>query len=130
MKIKLISKKCRVFLFFTLFVALSSFSLRAQQVKLNLKDVPLSVALKEITNQTGYNFVYSDRIINPEKPISFVYEADVEPIDNLLKKLFADIGIQYQVSGKQVALSESVEAKTTIRRPCAAALSARSFPAS
>ena len=114
MKIKLITMTVRKIQFIVLMIALSSFSLKAQQVKLNFTDVPLSTVLKEVTKQTGYNFVYSDQIIDSNKLISFVYEANIEPIDNLLKKLFANIGISYKVTGKQVALSESTEVKTTV----------------
>ena len=94
-------------------MAVGAYSLEAQQVKFNFKDVPLSVVLKEVTAQTGYNFVYSEEIIDLDKRISFVYEANVEPIDLLLKELFTDAGIIYKVNGKQVALSKSEETPAT-----------------
>lgn len=113
MKINLSTKNFRAILLFALLLVWSAFSLKAQPLQFNFKDVPLSTVLKEITQKTGYNFVYSDEIIHSSKPVTFVFEAlSVEPIDNLLKKLFADIGIQYRVNGKQVALSEAVKTST------------------
>ena len=80
------------------FVALCfSANLFAQQVNINFENTPIKTILKEITTQTGYNFVYSDALKSLDKQISVSYSSTNQPIDNLLKKIFEGTDIIYSI---------------------------------
>jgi len=91
--------------FFILLFLLSGICLEAQEIKVNFKDAPLKTILKEITQQSGYNFVYRDALLDNEKNVSVTHQGKVENINQLLDKLFAGTNITYSVKGNQVALS-------------------------
>lgn len=77
----------------------------SQNVNLKLNQESLQSALIKISNSTGYNFVYSPETVNSVKSVTFSYKGAVEPISNILDKLFSGLGISYKVEGKQIALS-------------------------
>lgn len=88
-----------------LFLFIGSVSMHAQQLKLRFTDVPLTNILEEITNQTGYRFVYSDalKVINEKK--SFSIDANHQSLKEVLNKLFDGKGISYTIEGKQIVLA-------------------------
>jgi len=94
----------RLMLLFILFLFASS-ELSAQKIELNFKDTPLMTVLKEITRQTGYDFVYSNALKAVDKKIDFVYTSNNAPITNLFNKLFAGRNISYKINNKQVILA-------------------------
>ncbi len=96
----------RILVMILLIVLSTSVKLDAQQVKLKFTDTPLSTILKEITKQTGYNFVYSEPIVSRESKVSFNYEEEILSITPLLSQLFQNLPISFNISGKQVALAE------------------------
>ncbi len=105
MKVEFLAKHFRTTLCFIALFVLCSATVSAQQVKLNFEKTPLKSVLKEITKQTGYNFVYSDELINTEKLITLNISTSIEPIEILLKKVFEGISVSFQIKGKQIAIS-------------------------
>ena len=73
-------------------VSASSFG---QRITLNAKNVPLEKVLKDIRMQSGYDFLFSEALINSSKPISIaVKNASIEEV---LEKCFDDQPIVYKV---------------------------------
>ncbi|MBE9598562.1 SusC/RagA family TonB-linked outer membrane protein [Pedobacter sp. MC2016-24] len=80
-------------------VSASSFG---QRITLNAKNVPLEKVLKDIRMQSGYDFLFSEALINSSKPISIaVKNASIEEV---LEKCFDDQPIVYKVENKTVLL--------------------------
>ncbi len=75
-----------------------------QRVNLSFTDTPIRSILREITNQTGYNFVYSDALTEVDKRISINYNDPGTSIENVLDRIFAGTEIRYSISARQVAL--------------------------
>jgi TonB-linked SusC/RagA family outer membrane protein len=101
-----------------LFVCCSSVEAIAQHVKLKFTDAPLVTILKEITNQSGYNFVYPEPIVSKETKISFTYEEDKLSIEALLSKLFEERPISFSIKGRQIALtSKEINPKQLKTKP-------------
>ncbi|MCI1719688.1 MAG: TonB-dependent receptor [Bacteroidales bacterium] len=82
----------------------TAFPLHAQRVDIHENGTTIKEVLKEITKQTGYNFIYSDLLTELNKKIDFSYRSDNEPIDKILNKLFDGTGILYSVKEKQIVL--------------------------
>ncbi|MEG0519132.1 MAG: SusC/RagA family TonB-linked outer membrane protein [Bacteroidales bacterium] len=100
MKFKLFKRLVPLFLFcFGI-----SLNLGAQNISINYKDTPIKTILKDVTHQSGYTFVYSDALKEIGKVISITYSQKGEGIEPLLKKIFAETGITWNIKGKQVAL--------------------------
>ncbi len=94
----------RMLLLFVLFFCLS-LKLPAQEVKLNFKNTPLKTVLKEVSEQTGYKFVYSSALTTVNDEISISYESTNVSIENLLGELFKERKISYKIKEKQVILA-------------------------
>lgn len=103
-----------------LFILLSGthYQMHAQQLKLSFKDTPLKSVLDEISNQTGYNFVYSEYMVNSQKTVTILYEkTPEEPLNLVLDKIFNGTNIIYKITGKQVALTlKSIDGKVKSQR--------------
>ena len=91
-----------------------SFSGYAQKVSLDYSKVTLKTVLKTITEQTGYNFIYSNELSQINQPISITYKSENESVIPLFDILFKQNGISYQIKQKQVILSPAdLKAKTS-----------------
>ncbi|MCC8113701.1 MAG: TonB-dependent receptor [Bacteroidales bacterium] len=74
-----------------------------QKVTLNERHVPLEQVLSKITDQTGYNFNYSQPGINPDKIVSL--EVKDAELTKALDKLFAGEPIDYAIRDKKIFLT-------------------------
>lgn len=83
-------------------VLLLSFGAYAQTMSLEFVNKPLKEVLQQITEQTGYKFVYSDTFKEIDEVISLQYSGG--DIQTVLDKLF-DGKIAYKIEGKNIALS-------------------------
>lgn len=91
-----------------------SFSGYAQKVSLDYSKVTLKTVLRSITEQTGYNFIYSNELSQINQPISITYKSENESVIPLFDILFKQNGISYQIKQKQVILSPAdLKAKTS-----------------
>ena len=93
--------------FWALFVLISVICVNAyaQKITLNFKDTPISVVLKEITRQTGYDFVYSSALKEVSQRIDFSYNAADLQIYKLMETLFAGRGISFKINARQIILA-------------------------
>ncbi len=78
-------------------------SLYAQQMNFDFKNATLKEVLKKVTEQTGYDFVYSDALKEINNKVT-VFSKDEKP-EQFFARFFPTIGISYKIRGKQVALS-------------------------
>lgn len=109
MKVENLATKIRTVIALLVLMTWCSINMSAQQVRLSFKEATLKTVLKEMTKQTGYNFVYSEELINSNKLITLTLNTNAEPIEALLNKVFSGLSISYQIKGKQIALSPIVE---------------------
>lgn len=79
----------------------------AQKISLHFKDTPISVILKEITRQTGYDFVYSNALKEVAERIDFSYNTAEVQISKLMETLFAERGISFKINARQIVLAPS-----------------------
>lgn len=74
----------------------------AQRITLNTKNTALEKVLKDIRQQSGYDFLFSEGLIRSSKPISIsVRNAGIEEV---LEKCFDDQPITYKIENKTVLL--------------------------
>lgn len=86
------------------FLSTFSMSLNAQQkIDLNLKEVSIEKAIKEIEKKTNYSFMY-DSSLELTGKVSVEYKG--EPINSILSSLFTGKGITYEISGNQIVLKK------------------------
>jgi TonB-linked SusC/RagA family outer membrane protein len=91
-------------------LTLSSTIFAQQQVSIYFSDTSIKTVLREVTKQTGYNFVYSDALVELDKRIDINYNDPNASINSILDRMFDGTDIKYSVSDKQVALlNESIE---------------------
>lgn len=89
-------------LFLCCIVICSTFAAVAQRITLH-STAPIEEVLYQITNQTGYNFNYSDQVIDSHRTVTV--NADNEEIAEVLGKLFAGHSVEFVIKGKTIYLS-------------------------
>ena len=78
------------------------YQLSAQQITLDAKQEKLSDVLQKIQEQSQYNFLYNNTLVNVAKEVSIsVKDAD---ITNVLDKLLGGSGISYKIIDNQITL--------------------------
>lgn len=109
-KILLIMKLIIVFLTAAIFqVSAKSF---AQKITLNKKDVSLNVIIKEIRNQSGYDFIYNLNLLKKANPISInVQNAELKDVLDLC---FKNQPFVYALEDKAVIVKEKKELQANL----------------
>lgn len=105
-----------------LFICLFAVNAYAQKLNLDFKQTPVSSILKEISKQTGYNFVYTNVLKEQiSQKVDFSYQTQSADITEALTKLFSGRGILFRIENKQVLLAlgnasgpESEKQKSTL----------------
>ncbi|MDE6670004.1 MAG: secretin and TonB N-terminal domain-containing protein, partial [Muribaculaceae bacterium] len=78
------------------------FSLLAENVTISARDREASVVFAEIMRQTDKNFIYDPELLrNMRVSIS----AHNEPLDKVLNRMLAPIGVSYRIKGRNILLS-------------------------
>lgn len=80
-------------------------SLEAKEIYLNFKNAPLKEILNLIPENSNYNFIYSETVIDVSERFSISYKGELEPLGKILDMLFKGTDITYTLNGNQVALS-------------------------
>lgn len=82
----------------------------AQQnkVSLSLKNEPIKSAISAIETQTGYEFVYSPSFVDLSKKVTV--EVKDKSLTEVLKVLFSNTDVTYELKGKQIVLSAKQQA--------------------
>ncbi|MEG0517240.1 MAG: SusC/RagA family TonB-linked outer membrane protein [Bacteroidales bacterium] len=102
-QIKTFRKKvlqCTTILLFSCSVALN-----AQEIKLHYNNVPLKTVLKDLSKQSGYNFMYSSALSSTTEKISCSIDSNIANIHEILQTLFKGKKITYTIKDKQVLLA-------------------------
>jgi len=74
----------------------------SQQITLSVKDVPLEQVFKAIQSQTGYSFVYNNRLMKGTKNVSL--QVDKTSIEEVLQICFKSQPLTYTVIDKTIVV--------------------------
>lgn len=77
----------------------------AQNVSFSFRNTPVKTILAEISEKTGYDFVYSDALQVINSKVDLDTTSDKSDIDGILKKLFHDKNVSWKIIGKQVVIT-------------------------
>jgi TonB-linked SusC/RagA family outer membrane protein len=89
---------------FSLFEVLASDSYsQGSKLFLDLKNTTLKSVLEEIEDKSDFFFLYSEKVVDVNRKVSI--DAQDEPIETILSKLFDGTGVSYTVRGRQIVLS-------------------------
>jgi len=81
----------------------------AQKVVLSEKNAPLAEVFDKISQQTGYDFIFTKSILNQAKPVTLQFSGD---ISDALKKIFETEPLEYQVTDKSVLVKIKEKAES------------------
>jgi hypothetical protein len=81
-----------------------SASTYAQKVTLNVRNASLDQVLNNLSQQSGYNFLYNSGMMKNARPVSLI--ANNEPIQNVLEKCFQNQPLDYVVNGNTVVIKK------------------------
>ncbi|WP_242691453.1 TonB-dependent receptor [Desertivirga arenae] len=79
----------------------------AQSISLSTRNESLRAVLKEIGEQTKFNFVYRDGLLDAAEPVTIKLRNI--PMESALKLVLKGQGIDFEMSGKTVVLKEKEE---------------------
>lgn len=102
------------FLLLVTFMQVSASSF-AQKVSLRHTNSSLKVIFKELKAQTGYNFLYTERLLQKAGPVN-IQVRDKE-LDQVLEELFANQPLTYEVDSKTVVIREKTPKEKRRSRP-------------
>lgn len=80
----------------------TSASVYSQEISMNVRDVSLETALKEIRKQSGYSFFLSAELLKKAKPVSI--ETNKLSLQNTLDIVFKDQPLVYKIDGKSIII--------------------------
>ncbi|WP_236974245.1 TonB-dependent receptor [Membranihabitans maritimus] len=89
-------------------VQLSATKMDAQYVSLDERDAKLEQVILKIRKQTGYNFLFNNRILERAKPVTVRFEN--MPLEDALGNVFAEQPLTYSIIEKTIVVRE-VETK-------------------
>lgn len=74
----------------------------AQKISLSKSNVPLKSVLKELRTQSGYDFIYTDELLQISKPVNIrVKDIDIEDV---LESIFSKQPLTYNIEEKTVVI--------------------------
>ncbi|MVT09057.1 SusC/RagA family TonB-linked outer membrane protein [Chitinophaga sp. ysch24] len=103
--------KLIVLILTTIGIVQASATSYAQKVTLNMEKTPLSQVFKEIRKQTGYDFFYTDDILNTSKPVT-IHVKDLD-LPAVLSKCLANQPLTYSIENSIIL----IHAKPVTREP-------------
>lgn len=78
-----------------------------QRITLSQKNTPLKTVLRELTRQSGYDFVYNGRAVGADQKVT-VSLSNAE-FDEVLKSVLAGLNLSYKIDGKIVSIRKVEE---------------------
>lgn len=84
-----------------------SFELLAQNVKFSFEKTPIKTILVEVSEKTGFKFIYSSELQVVNNSVDFSLETDKNNIDKILKELFKGKSVSWKITGNQVVIAPS-----------------------
>lgn len=82
----------------------------AQKITLSRSDAPLKAVLKEIRQQSGFNFLYTDNVLKKAKPVNIKLN-DIN-IQDALRQIFEDQLLTYSINENTVTIREKENFRT------------------
>jgi len=93
-----------VLLLFSIFQMTAKTESSQEQLEFNFTEVSLNKVLKEIKDQSDYNFFYKNNDVNTAQKVSVF--ANKESAEIVLNRLFQNTKVSFKIIGKQIILSE------------------------
>lgn len=93
---------------------LTSASVLAQRITLKQNNISLELLLKEIRNQSGYDFLFDRKALQNLQPIQVNMEN--ASLDEVLQAVFKDLPLSYAIDGKTVLIREHKNSETAQQR--------------
>lgn len=103
MNVKTTFKRVRYITLLVVMLFSAVTSVGAQTLSFEFKEVKLKDLLKKVTEQTGYDFIYSDALKVIESKVSATTKN--ENPEQFFNRFFPTIGVTHKVVGKQIMLS-------------------------
>ncbi|MDR0541346.1 MAG: TonB-dependent receptor [Dysgonamonadaceae bacterium] len=79
------------------------------KITLQVKDIPIRQFFDKIEEQSEYRFTYRDMSIDNERHIT--YSTSGETIETLLQKTLTPLGLQFQISKKDILITRKTDAR-------------------
>ena len=95
-----------------LFGFMTCFTVSAQKVTMQFRQVKLAKVFDAITQQTGLTVAYSRPTVNPDKIVTI--EAKDEELSNVLSKLFTGTNVAFEIGEKKIYLKEGISGGTSL----------------
>ncbi|GHV20342.1 SusC/RagA family TonB-linked outer membrane protein [Bacteroidia bacterium] len=76
---------------------------QSEKITLNVKDVPVRKFFDKIEEQSGYRFIYRDKLMDDKWHVT--YSTSGEAIETLLQKTLTPLGLQFRLSGKDILIT-------------------------
>ncbi len=86
---------------------------QSSSINLNMKNTTIKQVLSEIEDLTGYNFMYSEELIDVNRKVSII--ATNQSINQVLKNLFTGTNVNYKTTNRIITLSPSNNSDVTIQ---------------
>jgi TonB-linked SusC/RagA family outer membrane protein len=80
----------------------------SQRVSLKAENMPLKVALNKLKEQSGFLFVYSDRVLRLAKPVTTNMRS--VQLNVALSTILHDLDLSYSVNGKYIVITPAIPA--------------------
>ena len=105
-------RKMKLTIFLFLISVISVFANRtysqSKELTLNIKDGTVKEVLQNIETQSGFNFVYSEKLIDVDRKVSI--DIKNQKINEVLDELFAATNVDYKVRDRFILLTRSKDA--------------------
>ncbi|MDE6681673.1 MAG: STN domain-containing protein, partial [Muribaculaceae bacterium] len=85
-------------------------SMLAENVTISARDREASVVFAEIMRQTDKNFIYDPELL---KNLRVSVVAKNEPLEKVLERMLAPLGVGYRIKGRNILLSRRALPKQT-----------------
>lgn len=89
-----------ILIFFFLHLSIAAF---AQKVSLTAANKPITDIFRTIKEQTGYNFVFTDKLIAEIKPVTV--DVKDQPLESVLNIILGSQNVNYTIQNKTVVLT-------------------------
>ncbi|MDR3266595.1 MAG: SusC/RagA family TonB-linked outer membrane protein, partial [Tannerella sp.] len=86
---------------------------QSEKITLDVKEVPIRKFFDKIEAQSEYRFTYRDRLINDEQRVT--YSTSGETIESLLQKTLTPLGLQFQISKKDILITGKTSTQKEIK---------------
>jgi TonB-linked SusC/RagA family outer membrane protein len=106
--------KITIVLWFVAIMHVSATSF-AQKISLNVKNASLGRVLDQLSQQSGYNFIYDVKVIQSAKPVSI--SVSDEAIEEVLQKCFRDQPLTFLINDNTVVIRKKAPVERIVADP-------------